>query len=257
MKSVLLVDNDEIVAPAFQRSLGKFGFHVLLANSSCAARELVENEQFDLILVDFDLMPKGVLSPAIKYACPEPDSWSGTGLIREFRAAGIMAPIIVYSFLEGEPYETASLDAGADDYILKSSPLSVVLSRLHAHIRRQERNLGFSARSDRRVAIGRYTLDRDTGILLAEEKPIALSLRESRLLEKLAANPLRVVTLKELLDDVWGNDLRRSPDALTACLKRLRIKMEKNGLPDPIQSVRGRGCKLSLSASRMISKPKT
>jgi DNA-binding response OmpR family regulator len=254
MKSMLLVDNDEIVAPALQRSLGKFGFHVTIAESACALHDLIEREQFDLILVEFDLMPKGNMSrPSVSSS--EPTTCSGTGLVRELRAAGVMAPIIIYSFLEGEPYETASLDAGADDFILKSNPLSVVLSRLHAHIRRQERNLGLSSGSDRRVAIGRYTLDRETAILLAEEKPVALSLRECRLLEKLAANPLRVFSQKELLDDVWGNELRRSPDALIACIKRLRIKMEKNGLADPIESVRGRGCRVSTSVIRRITKP--
>lgn len=256
MKSILLVDNEEVVATAHQRSLGKFGFHVLLAASACAARELIEREQFDLILVDFDLMPKGNLSQPMRKACEERTSWSGTGLIREFRAAGVMAPIIVYTFLEGAPYETASLDAGADDYILKSNPLSVILSRLHAHLRRQERNLGLSCGTDRRVGIGRYTLDRDTGILLADEKAILLSLRESRLLEKLAANPLRVVSQEELLDTVWGNEIRRSTDALIACIKRLRSKMEKNGLNDPIENVRGRGCKLSASACRRSDSPK-
>ncbi len=163
---------------------------------------------------------------------------------------GIMAPILGFSFLEGEPYETAFLDAGADDYIRKSDPLSVLLSRLHAHLRRQERNLGLSSGTDRRVAVGRYTLDRDTGTLLADQKPIALSLRECRLLEKLAANPLRVVSQEELLDAVWGNELRRSSDALLSCIKRLRIKMENSGFSDPIETVRGRGCKLAASACR-------
>jgi len=256
MKSILLVDNEAVVAKAQQRSLTKCGFHVVLADSACAARELAEHEQFDLILVDFDLMPKGKHSRPIE-PCSEKISWSGTGLVRELRAVGVMAPIIVYTFLEGEPYETASLDAGADDYILKSNPLSVILSRLHAHLRRQDRNLGLSSGADRRVAIGRYTLDRDTSILLADEKLIALSMRESKLLEKLAANPLRVVSQEELLDAVWGNELRRSPDALLSCIKRLRVKMEKCKLSDPIETIRGRGCRLSASAYQKTDKRAT
>lgn len=248
MKSILLIDGETVVASGLQRTLGRFGFNVTRVDSACDAHRWIKREQFDLILVDFDLMPRGDQPPHIQGPATEPISWSGTGLVREFRAARLTIPIIVYTFLEGEPYETASLDAGADDYILKSKPLSVLLCRLHAHIRRHERDLGLSSGSDRRVAIGRYVLDRGTGILQAEEKPIGLTLREIKLLEKLAANPIRVVSHKELLDDVWGDDLRRSPDALTACIKRLRIKMEKNGLDDPVESVRGRGCRLSASA---------
>ena len=55
---------------------------------------------------------------------------------------------------------SASLDAGADDYIIKKAPISILLSRLHAHLRRRERDLGLAAKAERRVAVGRFTLDR-------------------------------------------------------------------------------------------------
>jgi DNA-binding response OmpR family regulator len=257
MKSILLIDAETVVASGLQRTLDRFGFNVTRVDSAYDAHNWIDRGQFDIILVDFDLMPRGDQAPQVPGQFSESISWSGTGLVREFRAARVTTPIIIYTFLEGEPYETASLDAGADDYILKSKPLSVLLCRLHAHIRRHERDLGLATGSDRRVAIGRYTLDRDTGILQAEEKPIGLTLREIKLLEKLAANPLRIVTTNELLDDVWGNDLRRSPDAVAACIKRLRIKMEKNGLCDPIESVRGRGFRLSASVWRKANQPKS
>jgi DNA-binding response OmpR family regulator len=62
-------------------------------------------------------------------------------LVRRLRDSHITTPILMFSVLEGEPYETASLDAGADDYILKTTSMTRLLSRLHAHIRRQERDL--------------------------------------------------------------------------------------------------------------------
>jgi len=64
----------------------------------------------------------------------------------------ITSPILVYTVLEGELYETSSLDAGADDYIVKKAPISILLSRLHAHLRRSERDLVLAAKAERRVA---------------------------------------------------------------------------------------------------------
>lgn len=88
-----------------------------------------------------------------------------------------------------ELYETASLDAGAD-YIVKKAPVSMLLSRLHAHLRRRERDLGMAAKAERRVAIGRFTLDRKAKVLLAGGKPIKLSQHEMQLLEMLCLEPV-------------------------------------------------------------------
>jgi len=93
---------------------------------------MVESSKFDLILVDFDLGPKN--DPKL--------SVSGTGLVFELRAAKVGLPILMYTVLEGEWYELASLHAGADGYILKSTSIQLLISRLHAHIRRYERDTG-------------------------------------------------------------------------------------------------------------------
>jgi DNA-binding response OmpR family regulator len=90
---------------------------------------------------------------------------------------------------------------------------------------------------------------------LADEKPIALASREMKLLEKLASSPARIFSPDEILDEVWGNHLRRSLPALSGLLRRLRQKMSKNGLPDPIENVRGRGLRL-LESIRLNPEPR-
>jgi DNA-binding response OmpR family regulator len=142
------------------------------------------------------------------------------------------------------PYGLQVIDAGADDYIVKKAPISILLSRLHAHLRRSERDLGLATKAERRVALGRFTLDRKARVLLADEKPIVLANREMKLLEKLASSPSRVFSPNEILDEVWGDHIRRSQPALSGLLRRLRQKMVKNGLPDPVENVRGRGFRL-------------
>jgi DNA-binding response OmpR family regulator len=254
MNSILLIDSETVVATALQTTLGRFGLDVELAGSCKAAHEWLRKEDFDLILVEFDLSPRSNGESGLELSKSGTESWSGTGLIRELRATGITSPILVHTVFEGELYETASLDAGADDYIVKKVPISTLLSRLHAHLRRSERDLGVAAKAERRVAIGRFTLDRRARVLIADERPIKLAQREMLLLEKLASSPSRIFPPDEILDSVWGDHIRRSLPALSALLRRLRQKMANNGLPDPVENIRGRGFRL-LQAIRFNALP--
>jgi len=137
MNSILLVDGEKFAATALRGTLTRFGFEVELADSGRAAHERLRGRQFDLILVEFDLSPGPTGEARRDPARSATGCWSGTGLIRDLRAAHVTSPILVHTVLEGELYETASLDAGADDYIVKKAPISLLLSRLHAHLRRR------------------------------------------------------------------------------------------------------------------------
>lgn len=250
MNSILVVDSEMVPAVALRSNLTQFGFAVEVADSGKAAHAWVKKAEFDLVLTEFDLSPRPGAKRTVEPARSAIGCWSGTGLIRELRASGTTSPILVHTVLEGELYETASLDAGADDYIIKRAPVSILLSRLHAHLRHRERDLGLAAKTERRIAIGRFTLDRKARVLLADEKPITLAQREMKLLEKLASSPSRVFSPNEILDDVWGQHIRRSVPALSGVLRRFRQKMASNGLPDPVENVRGRGFRL-LQAIRL------
>jgi DNA-binding response OmpR family regulator len=239
MKSILLVDDEPVVATGLQRTLRKFGFLVDLVQTPDEAHKRLEEAQFDLILVDFDLNKKTEPAGAGVY---------GIGLIKELRAAKISVPILVYTVLDGEWYEQASLDAGADDFILKTVPISTLLSRLHMHLRRHERDTGRDARSTRRLGIGRFVLDRENQVLAANEEPIGLTVRETKLLSVLGANPGRVISAQELLDEVWGKEADRSPAALFSALKRLRQKLEEHQVHNFIENVKGEGFKVSASS---------
>jgi DNA-binding response OmpR family regulator len=245
MKSILLVDKSREDADFVEETLMRYGFYVEVAETSIAAQRLTRDTEFDLILMDF--------FPFIADPCHRPlnmeqlgeDLGKSTGLIRELRARRVTSPIIVYTSLKGELYETASLDAGADDYIFKTDNYSVLLARLNAHLRRRQRDLGSAAGEDRRNRVGRFVIDKQTHILLSEGRPIQLTNKEVALLERLAANPDRIVSIAETLDHVWAEELGRSHAALEALIQRLRKKMKKHHLPNPIQTVRGQGLKLS------------
>ncbi|MBB6144384.1 DNA-binding response OmpR family regulator [Silvibacterium bohemicum] len=235
--SILLVDDEPVVADGLQRTLRNFGFEVQLADNAETARQMVENSKFDLILVDFDLGPKN--DPKL--------SVSGTGLVFELRAAKVGLPILMYTVLEGEWYELASLHAGADGYILKSTSIQLLISRLHAHIRRYERDTGKRRSTTHRLGVGRFVLDRNHQVLADNEKSMAVTQKEARILEILATNPARVVTSQELLDGAWGRrDLDKTLDSLRGVIKRFRKKLDDKGFDDLIQNVRGQGFRLQV-----------
>jgi len=239
MKTILLVDPDLVSSTGLQRTLRGFGFSVQIAENAEAAHTAVSTTRFDLILVDFDLsIPKR----------PRAQVTSGTGLVRELRAAKVNTPILMYTALEAEWYETASLDAGADDFILKRAPKSTLLSRIHAHLRRYDRDMRKAPSSTRRLGIGRFVLDRTARVLAVDEKPIPLTARETELLELLAANPERVVPTQEILDKLWQEGDKKSSAALNSALKRFRQKLDQNQIQDLVENVKGRGFKLAPSS---------
>ena len=103
MKKILLVDTEPVSTSGLQRTLAGFEFNVEVADTPEAAQAALASSPFDLILVDFDLSKaKELGAPAI----------SGTGLVRDLRAADVKIPILMYTALEAEWYETAALDAG-------------------------------------------------------------------------------------------------------------------------------------------------
>jgi DNA-binding response OmpR family regulator len=68
-----------------------------------------------------------------------PRAGKGLKVIRQLRALDITAPILMFTAMKGELYETASLDSGADDFIRKTTTNPCLVSRLRAHTRRHER----------------------------------------------------------------------------------------------------------------------
>jgi len=238
MKSILLVDDEADSAAALQQTLIRFGYHVDVAHTTEAALCLVKKSPFDLVLLDLNLKSE---------RSEHPDVAHGTGLVRQLRSSRFGPPVLTFTFLDSALYETASLDAGADDFILKTTEIPRLLSRLSMHIRRYERDLGKKPTTGCRIALGRFTLDRDSLLLSIDDTVVELNNREARILEVLAAIPARIVSVEQILDYAWDRDLERSTSALDGALKRLRQKLQKHRIRALIENVKGRGFRLASS----------
>jgi two-component system phosphate regulon response regulator PhoB len=239
MNSLLLVDDEPTISAELQRTLQKFGYHVELAATVEAAQEMVSTTHFDLLLVDMNLRSE-------RYEFP--NAANGTALVLQLRAAGITAPILIFTVLEDELNELAALSAGADEYVLKTISIPRLLARIQANIRRHERDLGTRPSTARWVGAGQFKLDREHRILAIGDKAIELTIREAKVMDALTTSPNRVFTCEEILDKAWGHDIRRSPAALESVLYRLRQKFQAERVQDLVENVKGKGYRLAPSS---------
>lgn len=129
MNSILLVDDETVIRAEFARTLAGLGFEVEVAPTVESGLACAEAVRFDAILAEFNLRSESRAHPR---------SGNGLQLVRQLRSLGVTAPILMFTAMKGEHYETAALDAGADDFILKTTSIPSLVSRLRAHIRRRE-----------------------------------------------------------------------------------------------------------------------
>jgi DNA-binding response OmpR family regulator len=139
MNSILLVDDETAISAEFAKTLEGLGFDVELAATVESGISRAQVARFDAILVEFNVRSSRRAHPR---------SANGLKAIRQLRALGVTSPIVIFTGMNGELYETASLDAGADDFILKTTSIPSLTSRLRAHIRRHEESLVKSTEPD-------------------------------------------------------------------------------------------------------------
>jgi DNA-binding response OmpR family regulator len=138
MNSILLVDDETVICAEFTRTLEGLGFEVEVAPNVESGLSCAEAAQFDAILVEINLRSERRAHPR---------AGNGLQLVRQLRALDVNTPVLMFTAMEGELYETASLNAGADDFILKTTSIPSLVSRLRAHIRRHQQRSG--ERTDR------------------------------------------------------------------------------------------------------------
>ena len=133
MNSILLVDDETVIGAEFARTLGDLGFQIEVAPTVEAGLSCAQTAPFDAILVEFNIRSERRAHPR---------AGNGLQVIRQLRALEVSAPVLMFTAMKGELYETASFDAGADDFILKTTSIPSLASRLRAHIRRHQQSLG-------------------------------------------------------------------------------------------------------------------
>jgi two-component system response regulator MprA len=221
---ILVVDDDRAVRESLRRSLAFNGYQVDLAVDGKDALEAVAQRRPDAMVLD-------VMMPRV----------DGLEVCRRMRAAGDELPILVLTARDAVSDRVAGLDAGADDYLPKPFALEELLARLRALLRRRGGEDGAGGGASRPLQFADLSLDPDTREVRRGTRSISLTRTEFALLELLLANPRRVLTRAQILEQVWGYDFPTTGNALEVYIGYLRRKTEADGEHRLIHTVRGVG----------------
>jgi len=206
--SVLVIDDDALLLRALQINLSARDYRVSTASDGTSGLAAMARDRPDVVIVDLGL--------------PDID---GTDVIRGIRGWS-SAPIIVLSARGHENQKVDALDAGADDYVTKPFGMNELVARLRAATRRA------AAASDDEPAVNteHFTIDLVAKrVILASGTDVRLTPTEWQVLEVLARNRGRLVTGRQLLQDVWGPAYGTETHYLRVYMAQLRRKLE----PDP------------------------
>jgi two-component system, OmpR family, response regulator MprA len=217
--NVLVVDDDYAIREALDRALRANGYDVELANDGTEALRAIDDAPFDAVVLDV-LMP----------------GRSGIEVCRSLREVGNKVPILILTARDAVPDRVAGLEAGADDYLVKPFALEELIARLRALLRRTTGSANEPVLSFADLSLDRRTLEVQRGT-----RRIELPRLQLLLLELFMLNPRQVLPRALVYERVWGYDFGGTSNSLDVHLSQLRRKLEEDGEPRLIHTVRGMG----------------
>jgi two-component system, OmpR family, response regulator MprA len=220
---ILVVDDDPGVRESLRRSLIFNGYDVELAEDGQRALSSVAMRRPDAVVLD-------VMMPGL----------DGLETCRRLRAAGEDLPVLMLTAREAVSDRVGGLDAGADDYLVKPFALEELLARLRALLRRT----ATSADAGQQLKFSDLVLDLGTREVWRGQRLISLTRTEFHLLELLMRHPRQVLERGQILEEVWGYDFPTTANSLEVYVGYLRRKLEADGEPRLIHTVRGVGYSL-------------
>ncbi|HUC25294.1 MAG TPA: response regulator [Streptosporangiaceae bacterium] len=206
MTRVLVIDDEVPILRALKINLAARKYEVSTAADGASGLAAMARERPDVLILDLGL--------------PDMD---GTDVIRGVRGWS-STPIIVLSAWGQESQKVAALDAGADDYVTKPFGMDELLARLRAAVRRAA-----PAPDEPVISTAEFTVDLARKRVTRADTDVRLTPTEWQLLEVLARNPERLVTQRQLLQEVWGPGYQNEAHYLRVYMASLRRKLE----PDP------------------------
>jgi DNA-binding response OmpR family regulator len=215
---VLVVEDDTDIAQVLQRSLRMEGYDVRIAGDGLAALDEYRGFAPDVLVLDLGL-------PGL----------DGVDVARRLRDGGEDVPILMLTARDALESRVQGLDSGADDYLVKPFERQELLARLRALLRRRP------PRGMAPLVVGDLRLNPDTHEVFRGDRAIDLTQREFELLEYLMRNERLVISRQRLLDDVWGYDPFSITNTIEVFVSNLRRKLEADGEPRLLHTVRGAG----------------
>jgi two-component system response regulator MprA len=223
---LLIVDDDPELRHFLRAELEIEGYSCAEAASGQQALGLIRAESWDLLLLDWTL----------------PD-FSGVEICRRLRGSDDHTPVLMLTARDDVRERVEALDAGADDYLTKPFSIEELLARVRARLRSTSK----SSSEPEILQLADLQLTAASREVSRGGESITLTGREFELLHLLLRQPNQVHSREAILNAVWGEQWVGDDNVLDVYIRALRRKLEREGRPTLIQTVRGVGFMLKES----------
>jgi two-component system OmpR family response regulator len=173
----------------------------------------------------------------------------GLDVLRALRRGGVATPIVIATARDETEDVVAGLDAGADDYIRKPFAMRELEARLRSVARRE------SPPGPALLTVGDLTFDLASRRVTRGSRAIDLTARELAFLEYFMRNAGRVLTRPMIETALWDRTSETTSNVVDVYIRRLRLKIDANGEPALLQTVRGIGYRLERPGLSVQDKP--
>ena len=213
---VLIVEDDPLQADVLFHAFHKPGYTVTHENNGKRADHLLATHEFDVVILDMGL--------------PDMD---GIDVLRRMRDRKNNVPVLILTARDEVKDRVRGLDMGADDYLTKPFDINELEARVRSLIRRGQSGSGAQ------LQVGELCLDMVGHLATLRGKALDLSAREFKVLEILLLRAGRLVSKKQLCEQLSGLGELVSDNAIEVYVYRLRKHLEPGGIH--IRTVRGLG----------------
>ena len=217
--TILVVEDSRDVLALIERMLTSNGFAVQRAYDGESAIAVALDTEPHLVILDIGL-PKR----------------SGLDVAAELRKRGFRAPVLMLTARDTVSDKITGLDAGADDYLAKPFDTDELLARVKALLRRSVLRA-----DDALLRVSDLSLDPLARQVKRGTREIALTQKEYALLEYLMKNADRTLSREQITEHVWNQDAEPSTNIVDVYINYLRRKIDIDGVPPLLHTVRGQG----------------
>lgn len=217
--TILVVEDNRDVLAVITQTLSKNGYNVSRAHDGEAGLIEALDTSPALVILDIGLPRR-----------------SGLEVAAELRRRGFRAPVLMLTARDTVTDKVTGLDAGADDYLAKPFDTDELLARVNALLRRATLRA-----DDAKIRVADLVLDPISRQVRRGTRDIALTQREYALLEYMMKNADRELSRDQITAHVWRQDTEPSTNVVDVYINYLRKKIDGDGLPPLLHTVRGVG----------------
>lgn len=211
MIRILIIEDEKPISNLIKMSLLGEGYHCTCVYDGLEAADMIENETFDLILLDIML--------------PKIDGYELLEYIKPYHM-----PVIFITAKTNVSDRVKGLKAGAEDYISKPFEISELLARVETVLRRYDK-------TEKRITFNDITIDTEFHIVMKNGQPVNLTAKEFDLLLLLLQNKNKALYRTQIYAHVWGSDFLGDSRTVDLHIQRLRKKLSLENVLVPVYKI--------------------